>query len=80
MAAGQPWHQARQGLPTGPEIRAGIVGRPSSAVIPGRRTKVPKKSSPVRSKKYDHPRDTAAGLRIPTEVKTPKHPKKSDKK
>jgi hypothetical protein len=41
---------------------------------------VPKKSSSVRSKKYDHPRDTAAGLKIPTEVKTPKHPKKSDKK
>jgi hypothetical protein len=41
---------------------------------------VPKKNSPTRSKKFDHPKDMASGLKIPTEVKTPKHPKKSDKK
>jgi quercetin dioxygenase-like cupin family protein len=37
-------------------------------------------SSPTRTRKFDHPRDTAPGLKIPTQVKTPEHPKKSDKK
>ena len=41
---------------------------------------MPKKNSPVRSKKFDHPGDLAAGYAKTAELKTPKHPKKTDKR
>jgi hypothetical protein len=41
---------------------------------------MPKKNSPTRSKKYDHPQDMAPGSKAPAAVKTPKHPKKSEKR
>lgn len=38
---------------------------------------MPKKDSPVRSKKFDHPKDMAPGYRKLDEPQAPKHPKKS---
>jgi hypothetical protein len=37
---------------------------------------MPKKTSPVRSKKFDHPKDLAGSFKPSREIKTPKHPKK----
>jgi hypothetical protein len=45
-----------------------------------RKDLMPKKNSPTRSKKYDHPQDMAPGSKTPVAVKTPKHPKKSEKR
>lgn len=39
---------------------------------------MPKKNSPARSKKFDHPQDLAPAAKTRVAVKTPKHPKKSD--
>ena len=41
---------------------------------------MPKKNSSTRSKKYDHPQDMVPGPKTPVAVKTPKHPKKSEKR
>jgi hypothetical protein len=45
-----------------------------------RKDLMPKKNSPTRSKKFDHPQDMAPGSKTPVEVKTPKHPRKSEKR
>ncbi len=37
---------------------------------------MPKKGNPVRSKKFDHSKDTAASFKTGREIKTQKHPKK----
>src|SRR5664280_320553 len=45
-----------------------------------RKDPMPKKNSSTRSKKYDHPQDISPGPKTPVTVKTPKHPKKSEKR
>src|ERR1035438_2755942 len=45
-----------------------------------RKDPMPKKNSSTRSKKYDHPQDMVLGPKTPVAVKTPKHPKKSEKR